>query len=581
MSYIDKKDVVKIEQSEYILNHPAYKYALDVANGDSPAGEYVVKECKKFLNNLEDEDCKYFLNEDDLQLIDEFLKLVKMPDGHRVGMTAYDSLAPFQWYFLANTLGWKYKSNPNKRRYQKSVLLIGRKNGKTFLIGLIFILLLLMEPDFSEFYSVAPDKQLSTIVKQEMGKMIMVSPDLADAFEVLQSQIRCTATTSKMIPLANSDNRLDGRKANVFVADEVGALKNSGPIQSMESSQINMTNKLGVLISTAYQTTENAMTAEVDYCEKVLDDIVEDESLFSLIYKPTNPKEWFEDKAILEANPLMQVIEENYIDLKKMRDKAVITPSERGNYLTKHLNIFIDGDVAEQFVTIDQLREGRLKENEINWKGKEVYVGVDMSTTNDNTSIAMVHYDAETQTFYNKSWAFLPTDRAQEKTVTERLNYFDMRDNGWALFCGEGIIDYRFVEDFVLSLPEKYGVIIKGIGYDRHNAISSANRWSQEGNIETTVIGQNGNTLHSTNKKIKESILSGKWLYEPNDLMEINFKNVRVVYDSNMKSFLNKKRSIGKIDMVVSLLNATNLWVADLELGNVKSVYTRRGLISF
>src|SRR5699024_6089446 len=127
---------------------------------------------------------------------------------------------------------------------------------------------------------------------------------------------------------------------------------------------------------------------------------VQDEGIFSLIYKPNNPKEWFSDEAILESNPLMQIINENYEDIKKMRDKAVITPSERSNYLTKHLNIFIDGDVAEQFVTIDQLREGRLKENEINWKGKEVYVGVDMSTTNDNTSIAMVHYDAQTQTFY-------------------------------------------------------------------------------------------------------------------------------------------------------------------------------------
>lgn len=130
LSYIDKKEVVKIEQSEYILNHPAYKYAIDVVNGDSQAGEYVVKECKKFLKDLEDEDCKYFLNIEDLQLIDEFLKLVKMADGHRVGMTAYDSLAPFQWYFLANTLAWKHKTNPNKRRYQKSVLLIARKNGK-------------------------------------------------------------------------------------------------------------------------------------------------------------------------------------------------------------------------------------------------------------------------------------------------------------------------------------------------------------------------------------------------------------------------------------------------------------------
>lgn len=570
-----------VKHSDYILNHPAYKYALNVVNGTSPAGEYIVKECKKFLNDMENDELKYFLNEDDLHLIDDFLKLVKMSDGHRVGMTAYDSLAPFQWYFLANTLAWKHKSNPNKRRYQKSVLLIARKNGKTFLIGLIFILLLLMEPDFSEFYSVAPDKQLSSIVKNEMGKMIMVSDDLSDAFENLQSEIRCTPTRSKMVALANSDNRLDGRKANCFVVDEVGALKNGGPIRSMESSQLNMANKLGVLISTAYETTNNAMTIEVNYAEQVLDGLTEDDSLFSLIYKPTDPKNWFEDKAILETNPLMQDVEENYEDIKKMRDRAVITPSERSNFLTKHLNIFIDGDVTEQFVTIDELRKGRVKEKEIDWKGKEVYVGVDMSVTNDNTSVAMVHYDAENDTFYNMSWAFLPTDRASEKKAVEGLDYFEMRDNGWAFLCGEGIIDYRFVEDFVMSLPKKYGVIIKGIGYDRHNAISSANRWSQEGNIETTVIGQNGNTLHSTNKKIKESILSGKWIYEPNDLMEINFKNVRVVYDSNMKSFLNKKRSIGKIDMVVSLLNATNLWVADIELGDISTVYERRGLISF
>ena len=438
-----------------------------------------------------------------------------------------------------------------------------------------------MEPDFSEFYSVAPDKQLSSIVKNEMGKMITVSPDIADAFENLKSEIRCTPTKSKMIALANTDGRLDGRKANVFVADEVGNLKDSYPIQSMESSQLNMANKLGVLISTAYPTTENAMTIEVDYCEKILDGINENDKIFSLLYKPTNTKEWFTDQAILEANPLMQVIEENYEDLKEKRDKAVDTPSARGNYLTKHLNIFIDGDEAEQFVSIDELRKGRVKKNEIDWKGKEVYIGVDMSVTNDNTSIAMVHYDAATDSFYNMSWAFLPTDRAKEKTAVERLDYFEMRDNGWAFMCGEGIIDYRFVEDFVMSLPKKYGVIIKGIGYDRHNAISSANRWSQEGKLETTVIGQNGNTLHSTNKKIKETILSGRWYYEPNDLMEINFKNVRVVYDSNMKSFLNKKRSIGKIDMVISLLNATNLWVADIELGDVSTVYERRGLISF
>lgn len=127
---VKDEELIKIEHSDYILNHPAYKYALNVVSGESPAGEYIVKECKNFLEEMDNEDSKYFFNEDDLMLMDDFLKLVKMPDGHRIGMTAYDSLAPFQWYFLANTLAWKHKSNPNKRRYQKSVLLIGRKNGK-------------------------------------------------------------------------------------------------------------------------------------------------------------------------------------------------------------------------------------------------------------------------------------------------------------------------------------------------------------------------------------------------------------------------------------------------------------------
>ena len=55
------------------------------------------------------------------------------------------------------------------------------------------------------------------------------------------------------------------RKANVFVADEVGALKNRYPVEAMESSQMNMLNRTGILISTAYDSTDNPMVQEVEY----------------------------------------------------------------------------------------------------------------------------------------------------------------------------------------------------------------------------------------------------------------------------------------------------------------------------
>ena len=90
----------------------------------------------------------------------------------------------------------------------------------------------------------------------------------------------------------------------MYVADEVGALRDSYPIQAMQSSQMNMVNRTGILISTAYQSTDNPMTQEVEYAEKVLDGIIEDDALFSLLYKPDDPKEWMTDKSLIEANPL-------------------------------------------------------------------------------------------------------------------------------------------------------------------------------------------------------------------------------------------------------------------------------------
>lgn len=92
---------------------------------------------------------------------------------------------------------------------------------KSFLVGLIFTILLLMEDEYSEFYSVAPDRELSSIVKQEIEKTIQESPAISKYFKLVKSEIRCELKKSKMIALATSNNRMDGRKANVYVADEV------------------------------------------------------------------------------------------------------------------------------------------------------------------------------------------------------------------------------------------------------------------------------------------------------------------------------------------------------------------------
>src|SRR5699024_3124458 len=132
-----------------------------------------------YMDHQDDDDFEYFFDYDFANLVTEMTKLINMASGTKAGESVHSSLAGFQWFFIINVLCWKYKNNSEKRRYEKAVLLIARKAGKTFLIAIVFILLLLLEPKYSEFYSVAPDRELSSIIKKEMAQHIEMSPAIS------------------------------------------------------------------------------------------------------------------------------------------------------------------------------------------------------------------------------------------------------------------------------------------------------------------------------------------------------------------------------------------------------------------
>lgn len=570
-----KKDHKEI--LEYMEKHPAYQYAIDVTTGKYEAGRYIKKQCQNFLDDIHDENCNFFIDIGEVQLITDLLRFINFSTGAKAGKPVYDGLSGFQWFFIISALCWKHKDIPIKRRFEKSVLLIARKSGKTFLVALVFIILLIVEPQFSEFYSVAPDRELSSIVKKELEQMIAVSPVIGDYFKVTRDMVECTLTNSKFQPLAYSENRMDGRHADVFLADEVGALRSSGPIESMQSSQMNMVNRTGILISTAYESIDNPMINEVEYAKKVLDGVIEDETLFSLLYEPDNPKDWMSDKSILQANPLCYDVPDNMDYLRKQRQRALSMPTSRSNFLTKHLNIFVDGQMLDGYINHDDLIRCRLDEK-YDWYGKEVYIGVDLSITTDNTAVTMVTRDEEIGKYIAKSWAFAPNANIDEKIEKEKVDYYREEKNGNCFLVGDRIIDYAFIEDFVLTLEENFGVIIKGIGYDRYNAMSSAQKWDNAG-YQTIDVGQRSSILHKPTKRLKELILEEEFGYEKNRLLEINFANARIAEDTNRNMYVNKKRSAGKIDMVAALINAMFLWVDEEEDG--VSVYESRGIITF
>lgn len=537
--------------------------------------KYVKKQCKEFIKIAEGKDKKYVLNEKKVQQIESILKLLVMPRGLKAGKSLYECTVGYQWLFYTSVLAVVYRDNPERRRYETGILEIARKNFKTYTVGTIFILLFLLEPRFSKFYSVAPDGSLSREVKTAIEETIKSSPLLylhndEPRFKILRDYIQFNLTESRYIPLNYSTGRMDGKLPNVFLADEVGALPNSYPIEAMRSGQLNILNKLGCIISTKYPTAHNPFEDEVRYAKRVLDGIEDDETVFALLYEPDNPKDWMTDDLILQqSNPVALEIPAIWEDLLKKRARAIAIESARENFLTKHCNIIYQGVGTESFVDVNDIMN--CKVSKIEWEGRDVYLGVDLAMTSDNCAVSMVAED--NGTILADCIAFIPEGRIEEKSQFERIDYREFINATKCIACGNRTVDYSVIEDFVFKIEEKYGVTVRALGYDRYNALSSAQKWdSGDGGkykgINCIQIRQHSDTLHPPTKLLYEKIINREFQYEENKLLEINFENARCTFDTNFNRYVNKKKSSGKVDMVVALINAVFLLQQDVMFGD-------------
>ena len=553
-----------------VKDSKAYKYAQwCIKEGNRKAPKYVKKQAQAWIDIVDGNDEEAYIDEKAFDKVNKLLKLMVHPD---LLCPMDEGMEDYAWLLIIATLCTKLKNNENKdiRYYTTALLEISRKNFKTFYSAVIFILLMLTDPQFSRFFSVAPDLKLSKELQLALKKIIKVSPLLAedDVFKILRSEIRCVLTDSEYVPLAYSEDKMDGKLANAFLADEAGAM-DSYPIEAMRSSQITLFNKLGIIISTQYPNDNNGMIDEVDISKKTLDGLRDSKRRFSLLYEPDDEflqdDKWkTEDLVIYQSNPVAVAHDYIFQAIKEMREDAVDYENKRENYLCKHNNIKYKGLGVEGYVEITKVRECKIKEDLGFWREKKVYLGLDLSQTDDNTSVAMVTEDGNK--IYGKVWGFIPKARKKFKSKKEGVDYDRLIKQGVCFECGDEVIDYGFVENFILTLEEKYGVEIVQIGYDRYNAISTVQKLEAAG-YECVEIKQHSSVLHMPTKLLKEFILKKLFQYAENLMLEINFQNARCTEDTNLNKYVNKKKSAGKVDMVVSTINAVYLLQQDMLFG--------------
>ncbi|BAB80824.1 terminase large subunit [Clostridium perfringens] len=533
-----------------LLLDKAIRYAKDVVDGKEITTKEVKQQCQIFLDDYYekqyDESFEFCFDEDKLLVINNLLKLFNFATGFIKG-NVLEGLVGFQALFLCAIFGWRYKNDRDKFRYRDVVLFIPRKNAKTFIIAIVIILLMLTEEEYSEFYSICLDRELATEVKKAMTQIINASPALTKYFnisKILSGKVTCKLTNSYYQARTAEADKNNAIRPCVVCVDEVGAFKDNSNIQAMRSGQLSVKNPLMLKITTAYANSDSIMLEELEYVKAVLEGTIENKKLFALLYYADREEAW-RDNAIYKANPLR--VEENYKEIMENRDIAKVKVSEQEEFLTKHLNIFLETNEINKYVDIKAWKKCRV--DKIDFSGKHIMVGVDLSVTTDLTAVSIMY--KENNILYCHSKAFLPLDSLAKRR--ERIDYKRYAELGYCDIHDGMTVNYTLVEEYIRSLEDKYNCTIDYIITDPMNAGEMMDRLKQDYNV--IKLRQTYTNLSPATKEFRKKIYDGEVKYEKNELLDWCMSNAITTKgksDDEMLAKENKNKQ--RIDMVAALI---------------------------
>lgn len=541
-----------------ILLDKALKYCNDVIQGREITTVEVGLQCSIFIQDYYDrqynEDFEFYFDEKKLKKINNLLKLFNYATGFIAGKQVLKGLSGFQALLISALFGWRYKNNKKKFRYRDLVLFIPRKNAKSFIAALILLLLMLTEQQFSEFYSICIDRDLAKETRKAMAQLISASPAIKKHFFVSDSEIgiiKCLITNSYYVPRTAKANKNNSIRPSCFIADEVGAFTSNTNIQAMRKGQLSVLNPLCIKTTTAYAESDSIMLEELEYNRAVLNDVIDNKRLFTLLYYATMEEAWT-DEAIYKANPLR--VEENYAEIKSDREIAKIKTSEQEEFLTKNLNIFLQSNELNKYLDIKYWKKCEITEKEFRKKvkGKKIKVSVDLSVTTDLTAVGMEF--EEDNIIYCNSHGFLP----DESLAKRREKHIDYRKYEKLGYCDihEGMtVNYTLVEEYIRGIEEEYECTLECIISDPMNAKEMMERLAED--YDVILLKQTYTNLSPATKEFRKKVYDYEVRYVKNELLDWNMNNASTTKGKADDEMLNKEnKNKQRIDMVVVLIFA-------------------------
>lgn len=433
--------------------------------------------CKRFIADLEQQEFEF--NPKNAEYVIMLIeKTFCHQKGERLDGTPLRGqpflLEPYHKFIVYNLLGF-YIAETNIVRFHEAFIFIPRKNIKTTFAGaLAWALGFLYRKSGSQIYITAAALSQS-LQSWKFIKWNIEDMGEADNFRIVDNNNEHSISREfsdgslYIQALAANPDAQDSFNCNIAIADELHAYKSPKQYNIIKEAMKAYTNKLMIGITTAGDNMNSFCYRRLQYCKKILNGSVKDDSYFVFITEADADEngniDYTNPKVHKQANPAYGVsIRE--ADILNDSLQALNDPQQRKDFFAKSLNVYTSA--LKAYFNLDEFRRS---DRNYNWTIEELlklpikwYGGSDLSKMHDLTASVLYGTYKDVDIIIPHCW--FPIVAAHQKAEEDNIPLFGWEDDGWLDMSNDATVNHAEIINWYKKM-KSLGFKIDEIGHDR------------------------------------------------------------------------------------------------------------------
>lgn len=539
-----------------------FKYREAIKTGEIKACHYLTKELDNLIEDLSNENY-YYDTKDAYRRIDLIQNCFRQTKSPFYGQPF--KLELFQLAFIEVFYSF-YMSNDNTQRFQKSLFLLARKNGKSMLCSALALAEMIIGNKGSDICCSSNNDNQAAIVVDEIDAMRVMIDPASKSTHRNQRFIKCIFNNSRIRKISERTKNREGLNLDLVIQDEAHELREGSIVKQLEQSQSLKKNPKFVIISTEGFISDGFLQNEIDRAKLIIDKEIEDSAsirYLPFIYEMDSEAEiWAGNKENMlhqKANPLLGIAK-NFSYMQQQVDLARSSKTDRAYVLCKDFNLR-QSTATAWLKTEDFSYEYEPFDLE-DFRGSLCLGAVDIAETTDLTSAKIILTKPKDRKKYIHSMYWIPEGKLERGNDDKNAGakYTEWAQKGLLRICDGNYLNTSVVADWFLELYKKYGLRVFRVGYDSKFANEFINRMDDYG-FETEIIWQRPAVL-TRGINMSEVDLQAQNVIGLNEIDKFCLSNATLKTDSQGFSILEKIKGqqSRKIDGAVTLVMAYEMF---------------------